>query len=213
MQEWWQNIPDCAADGDGHNRRMTNIQRLVLSLAATTGVLWLAGCSSTPKTPVQTGFLSSYNHLEVINPSTWRYINYDRLGSYNKFVVPAPKVLATEFKGTALTEEQKQKASAFIRKTIVDALQPTYPVVDAPGADAAEIRIALTETYKEGGRVGLVIEGEIVDTYSTVQVAAVVKSAEGEPHLMSWWERSSAKDVMTEFASRLRTVIDNGHRR
>lgn len=192
---------------------MKNTYAVMLAAA---GLLWVTGCSSTSsvsKEPVRTGFLSKYNHLEQVDASTWRYINYDRLGTYNKFVVSPVKVMATEFKGQALTDDQKRKASEFVHKAVVTALGDRYPVVTVPGADAAEIRIAVTETFKDGTHVGLTVEAEIIDTYSAVQVAAVMRVAEGEPHLAAWWDRPVAREIVEGFAKRLRGVIDNGHRR
>ena len=186
-----------------------------LGLAATavvTGLL-LAGCAAKPYAPVKANFLSTYIHLRKIDDTTWRYINTNRLAIYNKFMITSAVVMPSEFDGKPITAEQKQKASAFIREALTKALEPAYPVVTTPGPDVGQIRIAITSVYKTEDRVGLTVEGEVLDVSSAVQVAAVMKSSVGHLYLGNWWDSHSAKEIVDSWAGRLRETIDIAHAR
>jgi hypothetical protein len=178
------------------------------------GGLLILGCSApTGRAPKRAEFLSAYHHMEQEATNTYRYVNYDRLKEYTKFIVHPVKIKFSEFKSETLTPEQVRKASEFTRATLIEALAGHYPVVDVPSADTAEIRVAVTDAYKEGNRVGLTVEGEILDSYTAVQVAAVMRTELGEPHLASWWEKDEAKKIVRGWAERLRQAIDTAKRR
>jgi hypothetical protein len=190
---------------------MKNIVTVVLASAA--GILAVSGCkTSTPSAPTQSGFLSHYHSLQQVEPNRWVYLNKDRLGSYNKFIVEPVKVLFTEYQGTPLTDEQRHKTSEYVRNTAINALRDRYPVVTAPSTDTAEIRIAVTDAFRQGGQFGLTIEAEIIDSYTAVQVGAVMRTALGQPYLGSWWDSESAKEIVGDLAKRLRQVIDDSRR-
>jgi hypothetical protein len=123
------------------------------------------------------------------------------------------KILAPEFKGQPLTDEQRIRISEYVRNAIIQALADAYPAVNEPSAETAELRVAITDVYKRGDRVGLTIEGEVLDSYSAVQVAGAMRSALGEAHAAPWWEAASAREMIDKFAKRLRWIIDTGHRR
>ena len=185
---------------------MKNIVTVVLASAA--GLMAVTGCKTTPNAPVQSGFLSQYHNMKEVEPGRWVYLNKERLGSYNKFMVDPVKVLFTEYKGKPLTDEQRQKISEYVHNAIVNALRDRYPVVTAPSTDTAEIRVAVTDAYKKGNQVGLTVEAEIIDSYTAVQVGAAMRAALGEPYVGSWWDTDSAKEIVNDLAKRLRQVID-----
>jgi len=108
---------------------------------------------------------------------------------------------------------RKQKVADYLREAVTKALSDRYPIVTSGGLDVAEIRVAVTEAYKTGNRLGLTVEGEINDSYSTFQAAAVMRTELGEAYLGDWWDGPSAKQIIDAWASRLREVIDIAHSR
>ena len=90
------------------------------------------------------------------------------LKSYTKIMIDpveiwiAPK---TKYKGIK-PDDLKVLADTF-RQAIVDALEPTYPVVNKPGPDVLGIRIAITNVYitkKKRGLLGYTPIGLVTST-------------------------------------------------
>jgi len=189
--------------------------RVTLSVAflAATGLMLAAGCASHTFAPRQSGFLSHYNHMEKVDDTTWRYVNTNRLAIYNKFQITAAKCMVTEYDGKPLSATAQQKVADYLRDSVTRALSDRYPIVTAGGVDVAEIRVAITDAYKTGTRLGLTVEGEINDSYSTFQAAAVMRTELGESYLGDWWDGPSAKQIVDAWAARLRQVIDIAHAR
>ena len=120
------------------------------------------------------------------------------------------KVLFNDLEGKPVTAEQRQRASDFVRQTIVAAVSTRYPVVSDPGPDVAEIRIAVTEAYRTGGKLGLCVQGEILDNSNT-QVAAVVRTELSELYVPDWENKATAREMVEEWAQRLLKLIDEAH--
>jgi hypothetical protein len=74
----------------------------------------------------------------------------------------------------------------------------------------AEIRIALTGAYATGGKLGLCVQGEILDSSKT-QVAAVVRTELSEYYSPNWEDRATARKMVDEWAARLLKVVDQAH--
>jgi hypothetical protein len=177
-------------------------------------VTLLSACTSpTAKAPIRKGSLTSYHNLEQLDESTWRYINRDRLGSYNRFIVQPVKIVATAYEDRPISEEARRATSEYMREAVVKAISDRYPVVTSASVDTAEIVIYITEAYKSGVQLGLTVEGEIRDSYSGVQVASVVKSELGDRYLGEWWNDTSARQIMDAWAARIREVLDQAHAR
>jgi hypothetical protein len=181
-----------------------------LWLAPVAGMLALAGCKTTPQMTSRPDFLSTYNHLEKIEPGLWRYVSQPLLANCNKFMVSPVKVLFNEVEGQTITAEQRQRSSDFVRQAIVKAVSERYPVVSDPGPDVAEIRVALTEAYRTGGKAGLCVQGEILDNSNT-QVAAVVRTELSELYIPNWENKNTANQIVEEWAQRLLKAIDQAH--
>lgn len=184
--------------------------KICLCLFSIAALLTLNSCSTTPQMSNRPDFLSTYDHLQKVDGTTWRYVSSPLLGNCNKFIVSPVKVLCTEFGGKPLTVEQQQRASDFVRQAIVKTLSERYPVVSDPGADVAEIRIALTEAYRTGGKLGLCVQGEILDNSNT-QVAAVVRTELSELYIPDWENKATAREMIDEWAKRLLKAIDQAH--
>jgi hypothetical protein len=92
--------------------------------------------------------LTTYHNLEKVDASTSRYVNTQRLSSYNKFIVHPVKVVATALDGRPIEDESRRLASEHFRQAVVSALADRYPVVHEASADTAEIRITVSEAYR-----------------------------------------------------------------
>ncbi len=97
-------------------------------------------------------------------------------------------MLVNDFNGKPLKPEAQQRVAEYLREAITDA-------------------------YKTENRLGLSIEGEIIDSYSTFQVAAVMRAQLGEVYIGSEWDGRSAKQIIGGWAQRLRKSVDIAHGR
>jgi hypothetical protein len=170
----------------------------------------LTACKATPKFTNRPSFLSTYNHIRKVDDTTWRYVAPPLLAQSHKFVVSPVKVLFDQYDGKPITAEQRQRTSDFMRQAIVTALSDRYPIVTETGPDVAEIRIALTDAYRTGGKLGLCVEGEVLDNSNT-QVAAFAKTELTELYSPRWEDKDSAKKMVEAWAMRLRSAIDEAH--
>ena len=173
-------------------------------------LLAFAGCKTKPQMTNRPDFLSTYDHLQKVDTGVWRYTSPPQLANCNKFIVSPVKVLFNDIEGKPLTAEQRQRTADFVRQSISWKIAERYPVVTEPGPDVAEVRIALTEGYRTGSKLGLCIQGEIVDSSNT-QVAAVVRTELSEHYIQDWETRDTAKKMVNEWALRLRAVLDEAH--
>lgn len=183
-----------------------------LYLAPLASLLAVTACKTTPQMTNRPEFLSTYSHLKQVDDLNWRYVDPVLLGLNNKFIVSPVKVLFTEFKGQPITAEQRQGTADFIRQAVVLALADRYPVVTEPGPDVAEIRVAITEAYRTGGKLGLCWQMEILDNSNT-QVAAVMRTRLSELYVANWENTETARAMVTDGAQRLRKAIDESHGR
>jgi hypothetical protein len=181
-----------------------------LFLVPVAGLLALAACKTTPQMSNRPDFLSTYNHLQKVDATTWRYVSPPLLANCNKFIVSPVKVLFNDLEGKPVSAEQRQRSSDFVRQAIIAAVAARYPVVSDPGADVAEIRIAMTEAYRTGGKLGLCVQGEILDNSNT-QVAAVVRTELSELYLPNWENKATAREMVEAWAQRLLKIIDEAH--
>jgi hypothetical protein len=97
-----------------------------------------------------------------------------------------------------------------VHQTLVKTLSGRYPIVTEAGPDVAEIRVAITEAYRTGGKLGLCVQGEILDNSNT-QVAAVAKTELSELYTPKWQDKNIARQMVEGWAQRLLKVIDEAH--
>jgi hypothetical protein len=178
-----------------------------LYLAALAGLLAMSACKSTPEMTNRPQFLSSYDHIKQVDDLNWRYVNPVLLGQCKRFIVSPVKVMFTDLEGKPITAEQREKTSNFVRQTVINALSDRYPIVTEPGTDVGEIRLALTDAYRTGGKLGLCVQGEILDNSNT-QVAAVMRTELSQPYVANWENKPMAKQMVGEWAQRMRKIMD-----
>lgn len=189
--------------------RTLQLASLCATAVATTA-LW-CGCKTTPEIRSRPGTLSSYNHLQQVDDVNWRYVSVG-LDQCTKFIVSPVKILFTEFQGKNITAEQRQRSADFVRQTVAKALSDRYAIVTEPGPDVGEIRLAITDAYRTGGKLGLSVEGEILDNSNT-QVAALMRTELSEYYAPGWEDKATARQMVETWAQRLRQAIDQAHRK
>jgi hypothetical protein len=149
----------------------------------------LGGCSSAP--PVtQTGFLSDYSRLSPAGENRMRYQSAS-IVEYSSFIVD-PVQFRSESGG--LSREQRAEVAGYFHDTLTQTLRNRgYTVTDSSGTATARIRVAITNindstwwkkihpasSLAGAGRGGASMEGEIIDSVSGKQLAAVVQAAVG----------------------------------
>ena len=180
-----------------------------------------AGCQSTPK-PV--GFLSDYSRLTA-EGSNLRYVNEERLADYSKFLVDPVKIHFHEgAKGRDTDSATLRRLKTALHAAIVESLSSPYSVVSQPGPGVARLRVAITDIKKDTaalnilpttrvtgvGLGGASMEGELVDSQSGDQIAAVIQSQQGDVLSLDGYKKwSSAEAVLKAWAKQFRKRLDD----
>jgi hypothetical protein len=187
-----------------------NIQTCLSCIGAFAVALSFSGCKTPEaKVPVASGFLTTYRDMEQVDEVTWMRTSPDRrIRRYNSFIIAPVRILVKEFEGEPVRPEGVQEASNYMREALEKALSDRYPVVDDPGADVAELRVAITDAYREKGRVGMALEAEVLDSYSGYPFAAVVTASVDELWYGKKWASVPAKQIMDRWAAGFRNAID-----
>jgi hypothetical protein len=152
------------------------------------------GCG--PKGPQVTGFLSNYSRLEAISDTSLRYINHrNTLGNYSKFIIdPVDVHFHSKAKGTDISSKELAELRQYMYAVIHNVILDHYSIVRKPGPGVARIRIAITDIEKSSpvlnavphtklvgaGLGGASMEGEVVDSVTGEQIAAVIHSQKGK---------------------------------
>jgi hypothetical protein len=193
------------------------MSRILASLAAVGFIAIISGCAPAPQ---QSGFLSNYGNLEPVDSTTLRYIDTRELGHYSAFIVdPVTVKFYNQDDAKDLNPEDvahlQQFYYAAVTKDLTDAgIKLAYE----PGPGIARIRLAITnlkagtpalniipQTKLTGLGLGQATsEGEIVDSVTGQQIAAVVDSETGSrlsfAGLSKWGD---AESVMNGWAEKI----------
>ncbi len=184
------------------------------------------GCGQ--KRLVTTGFLSDYSRLETVSDTMLQYVvPTNEFRSYRKFIIDPVDV---HFHGNAKGTDAKSKEIAELRQymhaAFQNALLDHYNVVRRPGPGVARIRIALTDLEKSSpalnvipqtklmgvGLGGASMEGEVLDSVTGKQLAAVVQVQKGKKLSLSGLSKwGDAKAVIDVWAKRLVEKLDEAH--
>ena len=188
-----------------------------------------AGCA-TVQDPGRTGFLSDYSKLEEIAEN---HLVYDsgNLGDYSKFIIEPVAMLYRQpedkriFDDEELADLQAHFATK-VRKALIE--DDGYQVVEMPGPGTATLRIGITDVddtigvlnlsiYTKitgAGLGGAAMEGELVDSMTGEQLAAVSQWGSGSRILRAGFTHTGdAKILMDRWAKDLRKMIDEAHGR
>lgn len=161
--------------------------RLISTFLLVAAAAMIVGCG--PKTPVQTGFLSTYDNLKVVDNTRMRFVSED-LKNYSAFIVD-PVELRVQENPPVLTPEHRAEVAVYFREAFIKVLTDRgYSVVDEAGVGVARVQLALTDVQTTtwwlnlhpaskltgAGTGGASMEGEIVDSVTGEQLAAVVQA-------------------------------------
>lgn len=192
-------------------------------------VVWMVmcfiGCRAAP--PPRTGFLSSYDNLEKIDRTTYRYLS-DRIAGYEVLVID-PIKLRVEAADSRLSAEQLEEVAQYFATRLTQALNEAgYPSqlgqsdVGYPEG-ALQVRIAITDARAAtvllnlhpgskltgAGTGGASMEGEIVDPATGRQLAAFVQSGRGSQFEFDQFSRlDDVKDVIDDWVEELVDELD-----
>ena len=200
----------------------------VICLGAILSVM-VAGCVPV-KDPGRTGFLSDYSKLEEIKEN---HLVYDsgNLGDYSKFIIePVALVYRQSEEKQVFTDEELEDLKTHFAAKVREALTEDdgYQVVEAGAPGTARLHIGITDVddtigvlnlsiYTKitgAGLGGAAMEGEIVDSVTGVQVAAVIRWGSGSRiGRAGFTHTGDAKRVINRWAKDLRERIDEEHGR
>lgn len=148
-----------------------------------TCALLLGGCASAP---APTGFLRDYSRLQRVEDGKLRYIS-PKLKEYSRFMVD-PVELHTQKQ--VLSPEQRAEVARYMHDAFEKVLvNGGFEVAHQPGVGVARVRLAITEVNKTKwylnlhpatkasgeGMGGAAMEGEVVDSVSGEQLAAIIQ--------------------------------------
>jgi len=195
------------------------------TLVALTAIVGLfgSGCASKQK---QTGFLSDYSQLQK-DSGDLRYFNAARVANYKQFIVePVHFVFYKKDTAKKLDAATKRRMAKLMHDEIVRELSGRYKIVSEPGPGVAVVRVAITDLRKDTpalnvlpqtrmtglGLGGVSMEGELLDSRTRKQIAAVVQAGDGGKislEGLSKW--SSAEAVIKKWAKKFGSRIDKAH--
>ena len=205
----------------------TNIVMVVTSVVLAA----IGGCGGS-ETPVATGFLSDYSKLQAVSDSSFRYLDKTARGKYTAFIVDP---VAVHFKEGAkaikkksqgkLTEQDIRDLTNYFHDAIVKAITVSgYSIAYRPYSGVGRIRVAITDMEETrvvlaavpqtrlltgAGVGGAAMEGELVDSMTGKQIAAIVESKAGSrvpfTGLSEW---GGAKSAIDEWAKRIKDRLD-----
>lgn len=194
------------------NTRWTRLIAALTAVLSLAVVILATGCAGTPRPPKKSGFLFNYSNLRQVDETTWRFVNTNRLALYSKFMIGPIQILPTEFDGRPITEEEKTRATDFIRESVTKALESRgFEIVPRAFGEIGEIRVAITDVYRSRSQIGLTVEGSIVDSASAFQAAAVMKTELAPAQLGSWWDNARGRGIINAWAERMAEAVADAH--
>jgi hypothetical protein len=162
---------------------------IVLTVAIT-----LTGCGSGSNKLRSTNFLSDYSKLERVSDSSMQYrAPRPVIARYQGFIVEPVEVRFKPTSNSKITPEDLEHIAAYFRGKLIEVLSKDFQIVSQPGANIARFRIALTDVSDStwwlnlhpgtrltgAGAGGASVEGELVDSLTGEQLAALVETQAG----------------------------------
>ena len=206
---------------------MTQLTKII-SFGAILGAL-AVGCA-TVQDPGQAGFLSDYSNLEEIDAN---HLVYDsgNLGNYSKFIIdPIAMLYRQPEEKRIFSDKELEDLQAHFKTAVIEALTEDdgFPVVEVAGPGTARLRVGITDVDDTIGALnisiytkitgaglgGAAFEGEVVDSITGEQIAAVSRWGSGSRIFRAGFTHTGdAKILMDRWAKDLRERIDEAHGR
>jgi len=206
---------------------MTHVMK-VICFGAALGVL-AAGCA-TVQHPGHAGFLSDYSNLEEVDDNHLVYLSGNS-GNYSKFIIdPIAMLYSQPEEKRIFSDEELEDLQVHFKTAISEALTEDdgYQVVEVAGPGTARIHIGITAVDDTIGALnisiytkitgaglgGAAFEGEVVDSMTGEQIAAVSRWGSGSRILRAGFTHTGdAKILMDRWAKDLRKRLDDAHGR
>ena len=202
----------------------------IISVLVASQVL-LCACASPPVSEIdQSGFLSDYSKLEKIDDNMLRFVD-ESAGDYSSFIVePIVITFRQAPDEQVFTDEELSEITEYYDEAVIEALSKDegYPIVEYPGPGVARLRIGITNVEETIGLLNLSIytkitglglggasfDGELVDSITGKQLAAVVRWGTGSRILKAGiTHMGDAKIAIDRWAKDLRAQIDEANAR
>lgn len=188
------------------------LKHAVWSLRYGVGVLpvFLLGCATAP--PPYTGFLHDYSRLQKAPDGAMRHISPE-LKNYKSFIVD-PVEIRTERE--ALKPNDRAEVARYMRDAYEKVLRTNgYQLTAKPDVGVARVRVAITDVQQSkwylnlhpaskvtgAGAGGASMEGEVIDSVTGKQLAAVVQAGRGNQFELDTFSKlDDVKDVIDKWA-------------
>ncbi len=189
----------------------------------------VAGCA-TVQDPGQAGFLSDYSNLEEVDDNHLVYLS-GNAGNYSKFIIePVAMLYRQPEEKRIFSDEELEDLQVHFKTAVIEALTEDdgYQVVEVAGPGTARLRIGITAVDDTIGALNITIytkitgaglggaamEGEVVDSMTGEQIAAVSRWGSGSRILRAGFTHTGdAKILMDRWAKDLRKRLDDAHGR
>jgi hypothetical protein len=181
------------------------------------GLALLSGCSAS--LPKQSGFISNYSTLEKVDSNWMRYISED-IRSYKEFMVDPIEIRVK----SGLNAKQKAELANYMHEQFVKSISDKgFVVVSRPGPNVARVKYAITDVDKAkwylnlhpatkatgAGLGGASMEGEVIDSVTGEQLAAVIRSDYGSRFEIDAFSKlDDMKDAIKKWADAAADRLD-----
>lgn len=214
---------------DNTGERNMNIRktRWLLTLSAAFLVL-TTGCATTSP-PAASGFLTTYEGLEV-DPADESLLWWEQEGfnwsNYNSVLIdPVAIYFHPEAQGREILPDELKKLTDAFREAVFEELGDAYPVVETPAADVLRIRCAITDIIPSNAALnvatslvafvpfdmgGAAIEVEFLDSVTGERLAVGVDQKLGTPFdgIKGLTRLGHAIGAFRDWAKELRVALD-----
>lgn len=191
-----------------------------LAALACIAALFVGGCSSAPAM-TESGFLSDYSKLTDVTATRMRFVT-PALKDYKAFIVDPVQIRS---QASELSAPDRAEIAVYFRDAFVKVLTDRgYAITSTPGVGTARVRIALTNMQQStwwmkvhpasslsgAGRGGASMEGEVIDSVTGKQVAAVVQAGVGSQFTaFNYSTVSDIKSTIDEWAKNAGNRLDD----
>jgi hypothetical protein len=195
-----------------------------------TGLFILAGCAAPVSQQEQTGFLTDYSKLELLENGRIIYVG-DRAVEYDSFIIdPIVILFERDEEYREFTDKEIESLKEYIVKELTEQMtkDDAYSVVSDPGPGVARFRLGITDVddtigvlnlsiYTKitgAGLGGLAAEGELVDSVTGEQLMAVIRWGSGSRILRAGLTHmGDAKIAVDKWARDVDKLLDEMHER
>ncbi len=207
---------------------MSSLAKITLNLAAFQ--IFLCACATPVSESDHSGFLSDYSKLERIDDSMLQFVD-ESAGDLSNFIIdPVVITFRQPPDEQVFTDEELSELTEHFDEAVIEALSKDegYSIVEYPGPGVVRIRIGIASVEETIGILNISIytkitglglggasfEGEVVDSVTGKQLAAVVRWGTGSRILKAGiTHMGDAKIAIDRWAKDLRAQIDKANAR